>query len=295
MKSKMKHTIWLSVFALTLGSFGVDAQTQSKTIATGFNPNPYTAKETAGDATDYSDLEAEDVVFQKTIWRMLDMENECNAPMFYPIRPVGDKENLISLLLEGIHSGVITAYQPTQLGNEFQETLRMTSVQVDRAMGMLSDSISVLDENGNRVWVTREQDSQVDEIQKILVKEMVYFDKKNSSMRTRVIGVCPIRMVPKEGVDDEESELIPQQTFWVAIAQTRDLLANQYVTTGENEARNMTFEAYLTQHRYEGPIYAISNARGNQRLADYVDEAEVEQESMRLDSMILKFEQQIWK
>ena len=53
-------------------------------------------------------------------------------------------------------------------------------------------------------------------------------------------------------------------------------------------------EAYLTQHRYDGIIYAISNARGNQRLADYVPADEVAAESDRIEAEIASFEEKIW-
>ena len=256
--------------------------------------NPYTERVTEGDAAVFGLLQAEDVVYQRTIWRMLDREDDSNAPFFYPVNPVGGKQNMITILLEGIQRGEVTAYQPTALGNEFHASLRMTPAQVETALGAILESIAVLDENGRRVWVAREQESQLEDIQKVLVKEMVYFDKRNAHMQRRPIGICPIRMIPKDSGDDSPDDLVPQQTFWVPVMPVRDLLSNKYVTTGDNEARQMSMEAYLTQHRYDGIIYAISNARGNQRLADYVPADEVAAESDRIEAEIASFEEKIW-
>ena len=259
------------------------------------NPNPYILRPSAGEASRFGEVQAEDVIFQKTIWRMLDMEEDMNSPFFYPTQAAAGRQNLISALLEEVRQGKLTAYQPAALGSELQPDLKMTWAQVEQSLGALHDSIAVLDENGNRVWVIRQQESQMEEIQKVLVKEMMYFDKRNARMQTRVIALCPIRMIPKESYDEGEADLIPQQTFWIAYAEARDFLANQYVTTGFNEARNMSFDAYLAQRRYRGPIYAISNAKGNQRLADYVSEAEIQQESDRLEAQLAEFEQKLWQ
>lgn len=289
----MKQFLTQTLAVLLLAAPGFVQAAQTSSADTEFNP--YTMRETAGDASVFGDLQAEDVVFQRTMWRMLDREDDANSPFFYPVNPVGSKQNMITILLDAIRSGKVTAYQPTALGNEFQASLKMTAAQVEAALGAIHDSIAVLDENGRRVWVSRDQESQMEDIQKVLVKEMFYFDKRSAHMQHRTIGICPIRMIPKESADGQDDDLVPQQTFWVPVTAVRDLLANKYVQTGSNEAARMSMEAYLTQHRYEGQIYAVSNARGNQRLADYVPKDSLQIESDMLDAELALFEQKIWR
>ena len=64
----------------------------------------------------------EDVVWKRDIYRQLDLMNDKNAPMYYPVEPIGKQVNLFTYLFRLIQTGRVTAYTYKLDGNEsFEE------------------------------------------------------------------------------------------------------------------------------------------------------------------------------
>ena len=53
----------------------------------------------------------EDVVWRRDIYRELDLNDDANAPLYYPVEPLGSQTNLFTYMFKLILSGRIKAYQ----------------------------------------------------------------------------------------------------------------------------------------------------------------------------------------
>ena len=60
----------------------------------------------------------EDVVWKRDIYRQLDLTKDKNAPMYYPVEPMGRQVNLFTYLFRLILTGRINAYTYKLDGNE---------------------------------------------------------------------------------------------------------------------------------------------------------------------------------
>ncbi len=73
---------------------------------------------------------SEDVVWRRDVYRELDLTNDANAGLYYPVEPLGTQMNLFTymfkLIMAGPNHGGIAAYQyDVNTGNErFEEALR---------------------------------------------------------------------------------------------------------------------------------------------------------------------------
>ena len=68
----------------------------------------------------------EDVVWKRDIYRQLDLMKDKNAPMYYPVEPVGRQVNLFTYIFRLILSGRVKAYTYKLDGNEsFEEKDRL--------------------------------------------------------------------------------------------------------------------------------------------------------------------------
>lgn len=60
----------------------------------------------------------EDVVWRRDIYRELDLNNEANAALYYPVEPKGNQMNLFTTIFRLMMTGKITVFQYRMDGNE---------------------------------------------------------------------------------------------------------------------------------------------------------------------------------
>lgn len=67
----------------------------------------------------YVHIREADVLWAKKVWRIIDLREKINLPMYYPTTQMDERMSLIDLLLYGIQYEGLTAYS-TKTEDEFQ-------------------------------------------------------------------------------------------------------------------------------------------------------------------------------
>ncbi len=240
----------------------------------------------------YAPVREADVIFEKIVWRMVDLREKQNLPLYYPTANIGSRVNLVNLLLKGVESGEITAYDPNTGFNEFARPLSKT--ELDQSFGAKQDTIMVANEDGDMVPMVRNVERRIEEVKRLLVKEKIYFDKKHSVLNRVVIGICPIRVYTRDSADpDAPPEMM--KTMWVYVPQARDMMARHPVFNRFNDSQNISFDDFFMQLRYSGPIWQISNVYNNRAISEYASGVDALYESQRIENEIFDWEQDLWE
>jgi len=289
----MKRIILFSVVIL-LTSFASNAQDRKESLERdGF----YTRETTpARVPIPYQFVRESDVLWSKRVWRIIDLRQKMNYPLYYPTELMQDRESLVQRLVRAIKYNEINAYDP--IDDEF--TTRLSYEQVVKQLGAEDKEQTQLDENGQEVKVTVKGQIRWGDIKELLVKEDWFFDKQRSVMEVRIIGICPIlhRMDYRKTGSDEEQEgtLSRIQTFWIYFPETRSVLANTDAYNNFNDAQRITYDDLFWKRNFDSYIIRISNVWDNRAIYEYTFTGlQTLLESEKIKTELFNFEHDLWE
>jgi len=289
----MKRIILFSVVIL-LTSFASNAQDRKESLERdGF----YTRETTpARVPIPYQFVRESDVLWSKRVWRIIDLRQKMNYPLYYPTELMQDRESLVQRLVRAIKYNEINAYDP--IDDEF--TTRLSYEQVVKQLGAEDKEQTQLDENGQEVKVTVKGQIRWGDIKELLVKEDWFFDKQRSVMEVRIIGICPIlhRMDYRKTGSDEEQEgtLSRIQTFWIYFPEARSVLANTDAYNNFNDAQRITYDDLFWKRNFDSYIIRISNVWDNRAIYEYTFTGlQTLLESEKIKTELFNFEHDLWE
>ena len=202
----------------------------------------------------------EDVVWRRDIYRELDLNNEANAALYYPVEPKGNQMNLFTTIFRLMMTGKITVFQYRMDGNE-------SFAAADRVdpKSFLDNYHIYYEKTDNGKVHIDDSDIPSAEVKAYYVKETSYYDQKTASFHTKVLALCPI-MTRNDDFGDVGNKY---PLFWVKYDDLAPFLAKQQLMTSNvNNAAVMSAEDYFTKNLYQGKIYKTNNMQGN-TLAQY--------------------------
>lgn len=234
----------------------------------------------------YPPVRRADIMWQKRIWQIIDFREKMNQSFHYPINPQKNWKSIIHVLLDGIKEGTITAYDisPT---DEF-----LVPITYNEIISRQSDSIHRLLQRPYPPY--EEYDTIIythfdpSEVMQLRLKEDWYFDKHRSQMMVRIIGICPVMITEREGVE------IPEPLFWVYFPEARTILAKALMYNRKNDAERRTYDDVFLKRIFSSYIYKESNVY-DRRILEYTSGIDALFESERIKNELFNFEQSLWE
>ena len=200
----------------------------------------------------------EDVVWRRDIYREVDLTQDANGGLYYPVQPVGREMNLFTYIFKLVQNGYIPAYEYRLDGNE----VFTDSAKVDFKT-LLADHSIFYEEREGKVHVDN-SDIPSSEVTMYYLKECAYYDQGNSTFH---------------------------RLFWVKYSDLEPFLSRQTVMTSSlNNAATMSMSDYFTMTKYSGKIYKTNNMLGR-TLAQYCPtDSLMAKEQERIEKELTDFE-----
>ena len=257
---------------------------------------------------------ADDVVWSRVVYRIVDMRFKQNYQLYNPVSPEDPQyKSLFLVMLNAIKDGMNVYEKSSDVGDikpyfnlpPMPREMIPTILNTDRT-GELSDGNIATSE-----YMLLNYDSTTQEMRfnnysykgfvrnqlKYVIQEIVFFDKHYSRLYSKILAIAPMHAdnaTYYDGMPVMEA-LYGQILFWVPFDAFSPYMAKQYVMQSDNDAKRVTFDEFFLKKLYTSYIVGSSNVY-DRMIPDYATTPEaIAEEQERIEWELLSAEQDLWE
>jgi gliding motility associated protien GldN len=244
----------------------------------------------------YEHIREDDAVYRQRVWREIDVHEKMNLPFVYKASEDNGNQRFISILLNLIHSGDVTAFDAA-IDDRF--TTPMTFRQIAESMVGKPHTIQIPDmtqdpdgSKGLTKDTTIQEDFNPDQVERYEIKEEWVFDKESSRMYVRILGIAPEKTILN--ADGSFRAVLP--IFWVYYPDLRTFLAKYEAYNGKNYGARMSWEELFESRMFSSRVVksTIDNPGDNFISAYIKDPILGLLEGDDIKEKIFNYEQDLW-
>lgn len=247
----------------------------------------------------YGYVDDRDILWSKTTWETIDLDERVNFPMYYPIDTIdigADRRSLYDVFIKNIKNGKLAEVYVDSYFTEKREfgDLQATLRKVDTT-DLGYEQINAGEELSAEY--INERDLTAADIEEYRIKGMWFFDKRQGELKYRLLGIAPVapdvNFIDDESMDPADAKV---ELFWVWYPGARQILHEAKVFNQRNSAQPISFDALLNARRFNGVIYREDNVHGDRKVNDYISDNALFQllEAKRIKEVIRDREQDMW-
>jgi gliding motility associated protien GldN len=245
---------------------------------------------------------ADDVVWSRVVYRVIDMREKQNYQLYFPMRPNDQYKSLFRVMLDAVAQGVnVYRRNPREIKPSFADSEILTGDELSKAFAYdntMDNNLILVNAVTNQIEIGNDQyQNYVKNQLKFLVQEIIFFDKHTSRMYSKIMGIAPLYALHPDNTQSKESFRYFQESVlcWFAFDELRPYLAKQYVIPSGNDTQRLTFDEYFAQKLYSSYLLGDSNMFNRMLLEYVVDPVKIRKEQQRIETELLNFEQDLWE
>lgn len=278
---------------------------------------------------------ADDIVWSRVIYRVIDMRYKQNFQLYFPIHTNHERyHNLLNVIANAVVNGMpvysssfnlnehrinpdysdanLCSY--TDIPDVFHNCQFKAQEYIDEGNGdvyydktktpaSLIWCKDTADEKAGYVANFTNFEGVVKNQLKYLIQEVVFFDKHTSRLCSKIIGIAPLYADKIEEAEldnpstpeEYRDAFLNSIMFWVVFDDLRPYLAKQYMIPTSNESKRVTYEEFFQKRLFSSYIVAISDMYDRMILDYTINPEEIAKEQDKIATSLLTFEQDLWE
>ncbi|UFH36791.1 gliding motility protein GldN [Flavobacterium acetivorans] len=243
----------------------------------------------------YGYVHDRDVLMGKMTWEIIDLNEKINFALYFPVDTANigpDRRSLYDVLTKAIKRGEISEVYSDSYFNtkksfkDIQAALSRIDT-TDAGREQINAGMSLSPE-----YILR-SDLTAQDVTQYKIKGYWYFDKRQSELKYRLLGICPVTP-DVYTMNEEEKDYV--ELFWIFFPSARDVLHEAKAFNNKNSAMPISFDQILNSRRFNSVIYKEENVYGDRAIDEYMKDNAQNQllESERVKEKIRNFEQDMW-
>lgn len=253
----------------------------------------------ADEPLEYGYVDDRDILWSKTVWEIIDLDERVNFPLYYPTDTIGigkDRRSLYHVLMKNIRNGNLTE---VYADSYFTEKRKLSDLSATLSKVDTTDLGYEQVNAGEQVSpeFINKRDLTAADVEEYRIKGIWYFDKRQGELKYRLLGIAPVapdvNFIDDESIDPGQNKV---ELFWVWFPAARKILHDAKVYNQRNSSRPISFDALLNARRFNGVIYKEENVHEDREISDYIFDNALFQllEAQRIKEHIRDREQDMW-
>lgn len=245
---------------------------------------------------------ADDVVWSRIVYRVIDMREKQNYQFYFPLRPNDEYRSLFRVMLDAIVDGApVYKKNAREIKPSFSDSLQLRGTELSKTFAYNDNSdYNLIQVNPVTQQFTLENTQYQNYIKnqlKFLIQEIIFFDKHTSRMYSNILAIAPLYALQPDNVESKESMAYFRGSVlcWFAFDDLRPYLAKQFVIPNGNETQRLTYDEFFSQKLYSTYLLGDSNMFNRMLLEYVVNPNKIRKEQKRIETELMNVEQDIWE
>jgi len=252
----------------------------------------------------YPKIRQSDVMWERYIWRDIDLHEKRNHALYFPTEPQGIYRSLGQLIIDAIDMN-----NPENEDALPVYTDQYCNVKADRAdvrnVIVRTRKIPIWDpDTGEQIGDRDIEDPlTASQIMYYRLREIWFFDQLRGELNVRILSIEPFFEYDRDDAggaigseDDVQSLKTKRRLGYIKYDELRPFLAQQLYFTPKNLSFQLTFDDILTWKRYFSSYIIAESNQYNREIQEYIKNPRDQRlESDRILQQIREFESELWE